>query len=181
MSVLDTAPIILIGMMGAGKTTIGRQLAKQLNRRFLDSDHEIQARCGVRIATIFEMEGEEGFRRRESHILEKLSLEQDVVLATGGGAVLSEKNRQCLSQRGIVVYLRATPQELWLRLRHDKVRPLIQTASNPQERIAELHAERHPLYTSLADIVIDTGRPPLARIVRSLIMELQACPKTFTL
>jgi shikimate kinase len=112
--------IFFVGLMGAGKTTIGRQLAKQLNRTFYDSDHEIERRTGVNIPLIFELEGEEGFRKREALVIEELSCMRNIVLATGGGAVLMQKNRENIKQGGTVIYLRANVQELWQRTRNDK-------------------------------------------------------------
>ena len=124
--------IYLIGLMGAGKSTVGKMLAKRLGKTFYDSDHEIEKRCGVKIPTIFEMEGEEGFRKRESLVIKDLTKLEDVVLATGGGSVLLPENRQCLHENGFVIYLRANPHELWIRTRNDKGRPLLNTA-DPQK------------------------------------------------
>jgi shikimate kinase len=124
--------IYLIGLMGAGKSTVGRMLAKRLGKTFFDSDHEIEKRCGVKIPTIFEMEGEEGFRKRESAVIKDLTQLQDIVLATGGGSVLLSENRTYLHENGYVVYLRANPHELWVRTRNDKGRPLLNTA-DPQK------------------------------------------------
>lgn len=165
-------PIFLVGMMGAGKTTIGRGLARLLDREFLDLDHEIEARCGVRVAHIFDIEGEEGFRKREQSVLEDCSVRPDVVLATGGGAVLAPENRQVLKSRGFVVYLRATPEELYRRVARDRNRPLLQTA-DPQARIRELLTLREPLYEEVADVVFDTGHLPVPQVVKSLLPLLQ--------
>lgn len=151
------ANIYLVGMMGAGKTSVGRLLAKRLGKAFHDSDHEVAQRTGVAIPLIFEIEGEAGFRSRETAALGDLTALHDVVLATGGGAVLSEQNRALLKRSGCVVYLRASIQELWHRTRHDKTRPLLQTG-DPQARLAELYAARDPLYREVADIVIDSTR-----------------------
>ena len=126
--------IYLIGLMGAGKSTVGKMLAKRLGKTFYDSDHEIEKRCGVKIPTIFEMEGEEGFRKRESLVIKDLTKLEDVVLATGGGSVLLPENRQCLHENGFVIYLRANPHELWIRTRNDKGRPLLNTA-DPQKNL----------------------------------------------
>lgn len=153
--------------MGSGKTTIGKLLARARGMEFMDSDHEIIARCGVSIPTIFEIEGEEGFRRRECAVIEDLSARQGVVLATGGGAVLRGENRLCLKSRGTVVYLRGQPQELYLRTRHDKNRPLLQT-DDPLKKLQELYALRHPLYMEAADIVLDTGRQSVHALVQRL-------------
>ena len=166
-------PVFLVGMMGAGKTTIGRSLARLLGREFLDLDHEIEGRCGVRITHIFDIEGEEGFRRRECAVLGDCSERPDLVLATGGGAVLAAENRSVLKARGVVVYLRATPEELYSRVARDRGRPLLQTA-DPQARIRELVAQREPLYEEVADIVFDTGSMPVSHVVKALLPLLQS-------
>ena len=159
--------IIFVGLMGAGKTTVGRSLAKNLKKTFLDSDFEIEKRTGVKIPTIFEMEGEAGFRKRETAVLQDLCSLQNVVLATGGGAVLDSNNRNIMKSCGIVVYLRADIHDLYLRTRHDKNRPLLQT-SDPQAKLQELFAVRDPLYREVADIVVDTGNQPVAQIVAKI-------------
>lgn len=164
-------PIFLVGMMGAGKTTIGRQLARSLNRSFTDLDHELEARCGVRIADIFDIEGEEGFRKREAAALDACTRQPRLVLATGGGAILLSENRTHLKARGLVVYLRASAEELFKRVAKDKSRPLLQT-ENPRQRLAELLARREPLYEEVADIVFDTGSAPISAAVRDLATEL---------
>ena len=164
--------IFLVGVMGAGKTTVGRLLAKKLGRRFVDSDHEIEARCGVRIPTIFEMEGEEGFRKREAQVIDDLTQEKNLVLATGGGAVLLPENRRHLHERGVVVYLRATPHELWLRTRNDKGRPLLNN-DDPKGTLEKLFARRDPLYRETAHHVIDTGKPSVTQLVNTLIMQFE--------
>jgi shikimate kinase len=147
--------IFLIGLMGAGKTTIGRSLARLTHKHFYDADQELEARTGVRIPIIFEIEGEVGFRRREKNIIAILAQKQNIVLATGGGAVLRESNRQVLKAHGLIVYLYANLEDLWTRTKGDKNRPLLQT-DHPKQRLATLFAERHPLYQDIADIVIDT-------------------------
>ncbi|MDR3394837.1 MAG: shikimate kinase [Parasulfuritortus sp.] len=159
--------IFLIGLMGAGKTTIGRLLARHRNLEFMDSDHEIEARCGVSIPTIFEIEGEEGFRRREVCVIDELSQRHGLVLGTGGGAILDPANRERLKARGTVIYLRCHPQELYLRTRHDRNRPLLQT-EDPLARLQTLYEKRHPLYMQTADIVLDTGRQSVHCLVRKL-------------
>lgn len=164
--------IYLIGMMGAGKTTIGRQIARRLKKRFADSDHEIEARTGVRIPLIFEIEGEQGFRRRESHVLQELTKEHGLVLATGGGAVLDIANRRCLAESGLVIYLRIAPELLWERTRHDKNRPLLQVA-DPRARIDELFAQRDPIYREIADIVVEGGRSAPNTVAKSLVQEIR--------
>ncbi|WP_308217652.1 shikimate kinase [Paenalcaligenes niemegkensis] len=164
--------VFLVGMMGAGKTTIGRQLAKVLDRQFVDLDHELEARCGVRVSVIFDIEGEQGFRKRETSALDACSRQTSIVLATGGGAVISAENRAYLKQRGVVVYLRASAEELFRRVSRDKNRPLLQT-SNPRQRLGELLAEREPLYQEVADIVLETGSAPISTAVRNLLALLK--------
>jgi shikimate kinase len=164
--------IILIGMMGAGKTTIGRELARRFGMRFVDCDHEIEARTGVKVPTIFEIEGEDGFRRRESQVIDELTQADGLVIATGGGAVLDPGNRAMLASRGVVVYLNVPPHVLWERTRHDRNRPLLQVA-NPRERIHTLHAQRDPLYREVAHIVVDGGRGNPGNTVRQIIRALE--------
>lgn len=161
--------IFLVGPMGVGKSTIGRRLAAMLHKEFKDSDHEIIARTGVPIALIFDIEGEEGFRRRETAMIEELTEDNDIILATGGGAILSENNRAVLRRRGTVIYLYATPAQLFERTRHDKKRPLLQTA-DPQVKLAELLTVRDPLYREVADFVVQSG----GRSINSLINEIFA-------
>ncbi len=163
--------IFLVGLMGAGKTTLGKQLARRLEKPFHDSDHEVEARTGVRIPIIFEIEGEAGFRARESDAIERLTNLQNIVLATGGGAVLDPLNRERLAMRGFVIYLHAHPRDLWQRMRHDKSRPLLQTA-DPLARLKELYNVRDPLYRSTADLVIDTGKQSVATLLRDLLLLL---------
>lgn len=164
--------IFLVGMMGAGKTTVGRALAKKLNKRFIDSDHEIEARTGASISLIFEIEGEAGFRQREAEVIADLAAQKDIVLATGGGAVLRPENRACLKSHGTVIYLRASVASVLQRTSHDKSRPLLQT-DDPRKRIEELIKQREPLYTEVADIVIDTGRPNVQSLVQAIITQLE--------
>jgi shikimate kinase len=164
--------IFLVGMMGAGKTTIGRQLARRYKKRFLDSDHEIEARTGVGIPVIFDIEGEVGFRLREAAMIDELTREVGVVLATGGGAVLSAENRGFLQSRGIVVYLRVLPGFLFERTSHDKNRPLLQVA-DPLARLEELFVKRDPLYMDVADIVVEGGRMNSAAVIRRIDQELE--------
>jgi shikimate kinase len=164
---LRVSCLILIGMMGAGKTTVGRELARRRGMRFVDCDQEIVARTGVSIPTIFEIEGEAGFRRRESQVLAELSLESDIVIATGGGIVLAPANRELLAQRGVVIYLDVPPPILWERTRHDRNRPLLQV-ENPRRRIEELHEQRDPLYREVADLVVEGGRGNPGAMVRQI-------------
>jgi len=149
--------IILVGLMGAGKTTIGRLLAKHFERAFVDSDHEIEARTGVRIPVIFELEGEAGFRARESQVLGEIVRRENIVLATGGGAVLAPDNRSALREHGLVIYLRAQPSDLWHRTQYDRNRPLLRTG-DPEARLQELFTVRDPLYQETAHMIVDTGR-----------------------
>ena len=165
--------LILVGMMGAGKTTVGRLLARRLKRPFYDSDREIERRCGVRIPVIFEIEGEAGFRARETQVIAELSALEGVVLATGGGAVLSEENRRRLAAGGTVVYLHARPSHLWQRVRHDRNRPLLATP-DPQRKLEELYAVRDPLYRELADLVLDTGKQSVQVLAKDLLARLEA-------
>jgi shikimate kinase len=167
--------IFLVGMMGAGKTSVGKLLAKRLGKTFYDSDHAIESRTGVKIPVIFELEGEAGFRLREAAVIEELTGLQEIVLATGGGAVLTAPNRDLLKSRGTVVYLRASVNELWNRTRHDRNRPLLQ-ASDPYARLCELHAQRDPLYREVADVTVDTGTQSLKTLVAKLEQRLGDMP-----
>lgn len=164
--------IFLVGLMGAGKTTAGRQLATELAKTFHDTDHEIERRTGVRISLIFEIEGEAGFRAREKQALDQLTQLANVVLATGGGVVLDADNRRHLAERGVVVYLHGQPKDLWHRTRHDKSRPLLQTA-DPLEKLQSLYLQRDPLYREIADIVIDTGRQSARALLQQLLPQLR--------
>jgi shikimate kinase len=170
--VAEQGNIFLVGMMGAGKTTVGRVIARRLGRRFIDSDEAIEARCGVKIPVIFEIEGEEGFRARERSVIDELSSLPGIVLATGGGVVLAEENRRRLAERGTVIYLRAQPADLSRRLRNDRNRPLLRTA-DPLKRLEELYAQRDPLYSEVADIVVDTGRQKVPVLARQLLAQLE--------
>jgi 3-dehydroquinate synthase len=171
-AIWPTNRIFLVGLMGAGKTTVGRALAKKLNKRFIDSDHEIEARTGASIPLIFEIEGEEGFRQREADVIRDLTALDDIVLATGGGAVLRAENREHLKARGTVIYLRASVNSILQRTSHDKNRPLLRTA-DPRKRIEELAREREPLYQEVADIVIDTGRPNVQSLIQTILAKLE--------
>lgn len=168
-----TGNIFLVGLMGAGKTTVGRLLAKHLGKAFYDSDHEIERRTGVNIPLIFEIEGEPGFRTREAAVIKELVQLDNIVLATGGGAILNPGNREALAQRGKVVYLRANVDELWLRTRHDKNRPLLQT-DDPQAKLRELFEKRDPLYREIADVIVDTSRQNVQNLVQNLENSLKA-------
>ncbi|MGB4467221.1 MAG: shikimate kinase [Azovibrio sp.] len=164
--------IYLVGLMGCGKTTVGRQLARRLGRPFLDSDHEIEARTGVGIPTIFEIEGEAGFRRREVQVIGELVHEGPVVLATGGGAILAPENRQALRDNGWVVYLNVPPLQLWNRTRHDRNRPLLQV-EDPLAKLESLYALRDPLYRETAHFIVNGGRLPPSAITQLLVKEYQ--------
>jgi shikimate kinase len=160
--------IIFVGPMGAGKTTIGRQIAKAMGRDFYDSDKEIENRTGATIPLIFELEKEEGFRVRESAMIkELLSKDNDIVLATGGGAVLSEKNRKFMAKHGFVIYLCAPLEQLVRRTARDKNRPLLQT-KNPKKTIEDLLAIRDPLYREVADLVFETDGFTVRQVVSKL-------------
>lgn len=161
----------LVGLMGAGKTTVGRALARRMQLTFVDSDQEIEARTGVRIATIFELEGEAGFRLREEEVIAQLVQRRGIVLATGGGAVLSGATRERLRQHGTVIYLRACAEDLWHRTRHDRSRPLLHTA-DPRGRLQLLYEQRDPLYLETAHIVIDTAHQSVQRLVAQLETEI---------
>ncbi len=168
----STTNIFLVGLMGSGKTTIGRALAKRLNKRFVDADHEIEARTGASIPLIFEIEGEASFRQREADVIRDLTAQQGIVLATGGGAVLNEASRQWLKERGIVVYLRASVSSILQRTSHDRNRPLLQTA-DPKARIEELSVQRAPLYEEVAHIIVETGRPNVQSVVQNILAQLE--------
>ncbi|WP_296228829.1 shikimate kinase [Ralstonia sp. UBA689] len=169
---MSVSNVFFVGLMGAGKTTVGRAVARRLDLPFFDSDHEIEARCGVRVPVIFELEGETGFRDRETHVIDELTSRKGVVVATGGGAVLRPENRAFLRERGTVIYLRANSHDLYLRTRHDKNRPLLQT-ENPRAKLEELLAVRDPLYREVAHFVIETGKPTVAQLVNMVLMQLE--------
>lgn len=157
--------------MGSGKTTVGRALAKKLNKRFVDSDHEIEARTGVAISVIFDIEGEASFRQREADVIRDLCQQTDIVLATGGGAVLNPRSRQILHDSGTVVYLKASIGSILHRTRHDKKRPLLRTA-DPRKKLEELEQQRDPLYREVAHMIIETGQPQLQTLVQTIVDKL---------
>lgn len=165
--------IFLVGLMGSGKTTIGRALARKLDKTFVDSDHEIEARTGASIPLIFEIEGEASFRQREAEVIRDLTGRSNIVLATGGGAVLRPENRERLKQHGTVIFLRASIGSILARTAHDKNRPLLQTA-DPRAKLEQLSRERDPLYLEVADLVVETGRPNVQLLVNTIIAQLQA-------
>jgi shikimate kinase len=163
--------IFLVGPMGAGKSTVGRQLAKSLNMEFVDCDREIEERTGVNISIIFEVEGEEGFRKRERAMIEQLTERDGIVLATGGGAVLEEDNRARLRTRGFAIYLNAPIELLLERTARDKQRPLLQT-DDPKAKLISLAEEREPLYQQVADMVVKTDRRTARHVVKEIVRRL---------
>ena len=164
--------LFLTGPMGAGKSTIGRQLSRQLRMTFYDSDREIENRTGVDIPLIFELEGEQGFRKRERLVIDELTSLPDIVLATGGGAILDADNRKHLAERGLVIYLHASVNQQLARTKHDRNRPLLQT-DNPRQRLDDLMKLRDPLYREIADLVIDTDGKRVMAVVNQIIRKLK--------
>ncbi len=164
---LSISNIILIGPMGAGKTTIGRQIARILGFDFFDSDKEIEERTGVSIPLIFELEGEEGFRKREQDVISELTQKKRIVLATGGGAVLKAENQKTLKRSGTVIYLCAGIDDLLERTAKDKNRPLLQT-DNPRAKLQAILTEREPIYRELADIILETNKMSVHAAVKEL-------------
>lgn len=160
--------IYLVGMPGSGKSTIGRALAKCLRLTFIDADHALTDKTGVSIATIFELEGEVGFRQRETALIMELSERTNILVATGGGAILLADNRERLCATGVVVYLRAKLADLWSRTQHDSKRPLL-SAANPREVLASLLEVREPLYSEIADLIVESsGYPKVTRIAQEI-------------
>ncbi|MEJ7668364.1 MAG: shikimate kinase [Casimicrobiaceae bacterium] len=157
--------LFLVGLPGAGKSTLGRQLARRLHKRFVDTDAVLEERLGVSIPTIFEIEGEASFRDREQRVLTELAAVEGIVLSTGGGVVVRAHNRELLQRNGTVMYLHATPRALWERVRHARHRPLLQTG-DPLARLTELYAERDPLYRQIADHVVASDRGEVMRFAR---------------
>lgn len=164
--------ISLIGLPGSGKSTVGRQLARRLQRPFFDSDHVIEQQLGCSIRAYFEREGEDRFRDVEEAVIDQLTQKPDCVVSTGGGVVLRAANRQHLQARSRVIYLNSSPDELFRRLRHDVNRPLLQVA-DPLGRLRDLHTQRDPLYRQTAHFVIETGRPSVATLVNMIVMQLE--------
>lgn len=166
--------VALVGLPGGGKSTVGRQLAKRIGARFLDSDAVLEERIGMPIRQFFEQFGEAAFRDHEEAVIDELTSDAQgdaLVLATGGGALLRPINRERLKARTTVVYLRSTPEELYRRLRHDTQRPLLQVA-DPLAKLRELFEQRHPLYEQTAHYCVDTGRPSVATLVNMIMMQL---------
>ncbi|MEJ6021858.1 shikimate kinase [Ramlibacter sp. PS4R-6] len=164
--------LILVGLPGSGKSTVGRQLARRLGLTFTDVDHAIEQRIGCSIRSFFEREGEVAFRDVEEQVIRELCAQDDGVIATGGGAVLRESNRATLHAAGHVIYLNSTPEEVFRRVRHDKARPLLQV-DDPLQRLRDLHAQRDPLYRETAHFVIETGRPSVPTLVNMVLMQLE--------
>jgi shikimate kinase len=164
--------LFLTGPMGAGKSTIGRQLSRQLRMTFYDSDREVENRTGVDIPLIFELEGEQGFRKRERLVIDELTALPNIVLATGGGAILDADNRKHLAERGLVIYLHASVNQQLARTKHDRNRPLLQT-DNPRQRLDDLMKLRDPLYREIADLVIDTDGKRVMAVVNQIIRKLK--------
>jgi shikimate kinase len=174
--------IILIGLPGSGKSTVGRQLARKLSASFMDSDHLIEQRLGCSIREYFEREGEAAFRDVEEAVLAETFAERtlsnsSIVLATGGGAVIRENNRRLLNSAGQVVYLRSSPEDLYKRLRHDRNRPLLQGV-DPLQKLRDLYVQRDPLYRETAHFQVETGRPSVATLVNMIAMQLDLASQT---
>jgi shikimate kinase len=167
-----TRNIFLVGPMGVGKTTIGRMLAKELGLEFYDSDHEIERRAGADISWIFDVEGEEGFREREAHVIDELSHMNGVLVATGGGSVLHQENRQNLQSRGVVVFLDTSLELQVKRTEKDKKRPLLQRGDRV-EVLEKLKQERHPVYEEVADLRVFVGDGSSRRLVSSILQKLK--------
>ena len=166
--------VSLVGLPGGGKSTVGRQLARRLGAKFLDSDAVLEERIGMPIRAYFEQHGEAAFRDLEEGVIRDLTASGGgpLILATGGGAVLRPANRQRLHDSSTVIYLRSTPDELYRRLRHDTQRPLLQVA-DPLAKLRELYEQRHPLYEEVAHYRVDTGRPSVATLVNMIMMQLE--------
>jgi len=161
--------------MGAGKTTIGLKLAENMHKTFIDSDHEIEQNTGATIPLIFDLEGEQGFRERETRVLSDLTQKNHIVLATGGGAVIKEENRKMLMQRGFVIYLQAPLDQLLERTAKDRNRPLLQT-ENPRKTLSDLLEKRELFYKEVADLIFETGKKPIRDIVSEITKMLENTP-----
>jgi shikimate kinase len=175
---MQSGNLILVGMMGSGKTTMGRALARHLGKSFVDSDEEIIKRTGVTVPHIFDIEGESGFRLRETAIIHDLVGRENTVLATGGGAVLTEQNRTMLQQNGIVIYIKASVHDLWQRTKHDRNRPLLQTG-DPHAKLNELYQQRDPLYQQVSDIVVQSGKQSVHALMLQLADKIEAFRKSY--
>jgi shikimate kinase len=170
--VRSESKILLVGLPGSGKSTVGRHLVRRLQLPLFDSDHVIEQRLGCSIREYFEREGEHRFRDLEAEVIDELTQLPSAIISTGGGAVLRPENRQRLRERGQVIYLRSHPEELYRRLRHDTKRPLLQVA-DPLQRLRDLYAERDPLYRETAHYVIETGRPSVNTLVNMIVMQVE--------
>ena len=159
--------IYLIGLMGSGKTTLGKSLAKKLNRPFIDTDQLIEQKSGVDVSMIFEFEGEKGFRERETKLLSEIALKKEHIVSTGGGIILSKYNRDVIAKSGIIFYLKTQPAELFIRLQNDKTRPLLQ-GTNLKEKLTKIYAERWPLYEMTADYIIETKNKKISQILTNI-------------
>jgi len=164
---MEAPNIYLIGLMGSGKTTLGKSLAKKLNRPFIDTDQLIEQKSGVDVSMIFEFEGEIGFRERETKLLSEIALKKDHIVSTGGGIILSKYNRDVITKSGIIFYLKTQPAELFIRLQNDKTRPLLQGA-NLKEKLTKIYAERWPLYEMTADYIIETKNKKISQILTNI-------------
>jgi len=166
----------LVGMPGSGKSTVGRQLARRLGVPLVDLDQRLEQVLGTSIRTFFDRHGEDAFRDEETRLLAEIAAKPGpMVLSTGGGIVLRAENRKTLRQCGHVLYLRASPDDIYKRVRHDQARPLLQVA-NPLERLRELYSQRDPLYREAAQFVIETGRPTVHTLVNMILMQLEMAP-----
>lgn len=170
--------LFLIGPMGSGKSTIGRQLARRLKKNFFDSDHEIEDHTGASISLIFDIEGEQGFRQREKEMIDNLTQRHDIVLATGGGAILAAENRENLKNRGTIIYLNAPLKKLFYRTSRDKKRPLLQTG-DPRDKLRKIVEERDPLYRAIADLIVETDHLSVRQVINHILHELKK-PDTMT-
>ena len=173
---LHRGNLFLVGMPGCGKSTLGRLLARRLDKLFYDADVELERRLGVSIPVIFELEGEAGFRDREEAVLADLVAHTNVIVSTGGGVILRPENRERLKLGGTVLYLHATPETLWERTRHSKHRPLLQ-APDPRARVQELYAMRDVLYRGVADVVVESDREQVNRLAHRLEQQLRAAAR----
>lgn len=171
--VMQIPNVFLIGLMGSGKTTIGQLLAKRLQLPFIDSDHELELRTGVSVATIFEIEGEPAFRHREAAIIEELSGRESIVLGTGGGAILDPQTRRLLRERGMVVYLHSTAETSYERIRRNRDRPLLMV-TDPLLRLRQLYELRNPLYVETAHVVVESYRDRPTAVVNDIVMALES-------
>lgn len=169
---IGTTQVVLVGLPGSGKSTVGRQLARRLDLPFSDSDHVIEQRIGCSIRDFFSREGEQAFRDIEESVLAELARGKEGVVATGGGAVLREANRKTLRNAGQVIYLRSSPEEVHRRVRHDRNRPLLQV-DDPLGRLRDLYKERDPLYRETAHFTVETGRPSVQTLVNMILMQLE--------